>query len=179
MMGVSKQAASEWKRKGLITLGPDGLLDPTQAARQLMRNADPQRLRAKVLKAAAADPAHLRQRLAATDAALADARRILERSVPVDDLADALGYLVEAIVEAWPHLSAARTEGADWLAARLDQLCEIMVLGASHEEVAIVLASYDLPPDPEPPAWLPAPPPTLHRHGTAGARRPNGVLDHA
>lgn len=49
LMGVSKQAVTEWKKAGRITIGIDGRIDPRQAVAQLLRTGDPRRLRSKVL----------------------------------------------------------------------------------------------------------------------------------
>ncbi|MGE0208541.1 MAG: hypothetical protein AB7S42_05305 [Lysobacteraceae bacterium] len=50
MVGVSKNAVNKWVQSGLITLGPDGKVNPQEAARQLMDRADPARLRAPLLR---------------------------------------------------------------------------------------------------------------------------------
>jgi len=50
MMGVSKQAVSDWVRSGRVALGADQRFDPRQAVARLLATGDPARLRAKVLK---------------------------------------------------------------------------------------------------------------------------------
>ena len=47
MVGVSQQAVSQWIKRGIVRLGPDGRLDPKQAARQVLDGTDPARLTAK------------------------------------------------------------------------------------------------------------------------------------
>lgn len=49
MMGCSKQAVSIWIRKGKISLGIDGRMDPSQAIAQLLRNSNPNQIRLKAL----------------------------------------------------------------------------------------------------------------------------------
>lgn len=49
LMGVSKQAVTEWKKSGRVTIGIDGRIDPRQAVAQLLRTGDPRRLRSKIL----------------------------------------------------------------------------------------------------------------------------------
>lgn len=166
LMGVSKQAASEWKRKGLITVGYDGLVNPTEAAQQLMRNADPTRLRARTLRAAAAEPDNLRQRLRATEQALESLRQQQARSIGMDHVSDALWYLVDAIATSFPHLCAAAAEGDAWLRVRLAQLADRFILGESDADLLSYPAEYDLPADAELPAWMPSPPAVLHGNTT-------------
>lgn len=74
MVGVSRQTVSCWIRDGKVTLGADGRLDPAKAARQVVENSDPSRLRARVLKAATEDAAGLRHRIAALETQLEGAR---------------------------------------------------------------------------------------------------------
>lgn len=50
MVGVSKNAVNKWVQSGLITLGPDGKVNPQEAARQLIERSDPARLRAPLLR---------------------------------------------------------------------------------------------------------------------------------
>lgn len=74
MVSVSRQTVSQWIAQGKVTLGADGRLDPSIAAGQVVRNSDPTRLRARVLKEAVQDSASLRRRVAELEAALAAAR---------------------------------------------------------------------------------------------------------
>lgn len=64
MCDVSKQTVSQWIKQGKVTIGPDGRLDPTQAAKQVIARTDPGRLRARVFKQAAGDNSDLRKRVA-------------------------------------------------------------------------------------------------------------------
>lgn len=50
LLSVSKQSVSQWIKNGKITLGSDGRVDPSVAVEQLLRNADPARLRAHMLR---------------------------------------------------------------------------------------------------------------------------------
>ncbi len=68
MVGVSRAAVTEWKKAGLIDVGPDGKLNPAKAARQLSERADPARLRAPLL----------RQAMESTSAAQARAKKLGE-----------------------------------------------------------------------------------------------------
>lgn len=68
MCGVSKQAVSGWIRRGLITLGPDGRVDPTKAARDLVTRSDPGRLRARVFRDIVDDVGALRRRISDLEA---------------------------------------------------------------------------------------------------------------
>ncbi len=74
MCAVSKQAVSGWVRAGKITLFPDGTLDPARAAREVIANTDPGRLRARIFKTAVDDVAALRRRIAALELELQAAK---------------------------------------------------------------------------------------------------------
>lgn len=50
MCGVSRQTVSQWVKRGLVTLFPDGTLDPSVAAKRVIQNTDPARLRARIFK---------------------------------------------------------------------------------------------------------------------------------
>lgn len=63
MCKVSKQAVSVWIKEGKITLGPDGLLDPAVASRQVFERTDPGRLRARIFKDAMAPYGDLQKRV--------------------------------------------------------------------------------------------------------------------
>jgi len=71
MVGVSKQTVSHWiNEKGILSLGPDGRLDPVKAVRRLIESANPSRLRARLLKQACSDFDALRERNRELEAAL-------------------------------------------------------------------------------------------------------------
>lgn len=63
MIGVSRQTVSQWVKLGKIrSVYPDGRLDPARAAREVIKNTDPGKLRARLFKVAAEDAAALRTR---------------------------------------------------------------------------------------------------------------------
>lgn len=68
MMDVSRQTVSQWVKRGIVKLGPDGRLDPKQAARQVLDGTDPARLRARVFRSVADDLAALRERVRVLEA---------------------------------------------------------------------------------------------------------------
>lgn len=75
MCEVSRQTVSVWVRTGKIrAIYPDGTLDPARAAREVIRNTDPARLRAKVFKVATEDAQALRARVAGLERELSAAR---------------------------------------------------------------------------------------------------------
>lgn len=77
MTGVSRQTVSQWVKLGKIkTVFPDGRLDPVRAAREVIRNTNPAKLRAKVFKVAAEDAQALRIRLADLERRHAEALRV-------------------------------------------------------------------------------------------------------
>ena len=130
LLGVSKQAVSRWIAAGKVSTNPvDGRLDVQTAVQQVLRNTDPGRMRARVLRAAIADVQELRkaaaladERVAAVEADLAtvqsDARR---EATLADNFARALDRFLELLIEHEPALRATSTSDA-WreLLAKLD-----------------------------------------------------------
>lgn len=103
MCGVSRQTVSVWVRTGKIqTTYPDGTLDPARAAREVIRNTDPARLRAKVFKVATEDAQSLRVRVASLERELAAARAYI-------------AAMPQALREA--GLSEIQIEYVEWLAS--------------------------------------------------------------
>ena len=98
LLGVSKQTVSQWIKKGHIAINPlDGRLDVTTAVQQVLRNTDPGRLRARVLRQAVEDVQHLRrtaaeadERVATVQAQLVDAQRKIRQAIAYSDDVDCL-----------------------------------------------------------------------------------------
>lgn len=116
-VGVSKQCVSGWIKRGIVTLGADGRMNPSEAGRQVIARADPARLRAKVFKVAAADLGKLRtrcrdleDRLADADAAHAAALQIQEFRFG-DRQAERLFDLQSEMVARFDALVDARAQG--------------------------------------------------------------------
>jgi len=61
LFGVSRQTVSSWAKRRIITVGPDGLIDPIQAAREVMHRTNTQKLRARVFRNAMEDHSDLRE----------------------------------------------------------------------------------------------------------------------
>lgn len=105
MSGVSKQTVSRWISGGKITLGADGRLDPNVAMRQVLKNCDPGRVRARLIRQAYSDMADLRKQSAQVEEIeeeLAEANRrirYLNSFIEEIDLANelAVDILVEAV----------------------------------------------------------------------------------
>lgn len=118
MVGVSKQAVSQWIKRGVITPpGPDGRIDPKIAAREVIANTDPARLRARVFKHATASLDELRQRVRDLEAELASERDYGDRREQAakfraeDAAGQRLGRVIEAINRRWHEAIEARTTG--------------------------------------------------------------------
>jgi len=71
IMGVSRQCVSGWIQRGVITQpGPDGRIDLATATREVFKNTDPARTRARVVKQASASHDDLRKRVRELEAEL-------------------------------------------------------------------------------------------------------------
>ncbi len=129
MCKVSRQTVSQWARKGWISVGPDGLVDPVAATRQLLKRADPARVRARIFREATATHGELRARVHELEAELA-----LERARAAGCEAAARNVALDASAEAFARFTAA-------LVARFDEACVALVagdLGAWVDELAAV-----------------------------------------
>lgn len=108
MCDVSRQAVSKWIKKGWVTLGPDGLLDPAVATKQYLRNVDPARAKARILKGATATHAELRARIQSLEAAVADA-------VPSEELAKRLDAMIDAALDVMDFGAMSKSAAAELL----------------------------------------------------------------
>ena len=117
MCQVSRQTVSKWIKKGWITLGLDGLLDPVVASRQLLSKADPTRLRARVFKDATATLSELRARIQSLETEVAAEQGRAKYMIHHDELAARLCSLSEAIANEIDGLVDAHLNGlgADWI----------------------------------------------------------------
>ena len=135
LIGAPKQTVADWKRTGKITVGADGLLDPREAVRQLLRNTDPARLRVRVLapilaevRAAQANAAGLLSTIAELRAQLAEAWDEADfHEQAADELLTLRGMLkrrvlaeLDELAELPPVERAARLDALD--AAAFDEL---------------------------------------------------------
>jgi hypothetical protein len=114
MVGVSKQAVSQWIKRGTITLGPDGRVEPRTATRQVMERTDPAKMRARVFKQASASHDELRQRVRELEAELAAQRGYAERCLAAgrfqaeDEAGCGVARLCDAILDRWNEAVQAR-----------------------------------------------------------------------
>lgn len=129
MVGVSKQAVSQWVKRGIVTIGPDGKLDPAIASRQVIERTDPAKLRARVFKQATATHDEMRARIRALEHELASEREWAGRRE------EAAGYRADE----GASRSLVRTLAE--LAARFDEACEAHKTGRLTrwlDELAVV-----------------------------------------
>ena len=117
MCQVSRQTVSKWIKKGWVTLGLDGLLDPVVASRQLLSKADPSRLRARVFKDATSTMKELRARILSLETEAADARERAKHMIHTDEIASRMCRLSNALVDRFAELSDAHSNGQaiEWL----------------------------------------------------------------
>jgi DNA-binding transcriptional regulator YdaS (Cro superfamily) len=89
LLGVSKQTVSQWIKKGHVSINPlDGRLDVTTAVQQVLRNTDPGRLRARVLRQAVEDVQSLRRTAAEAD------ERVAAVQAQLDDAAETIRHYI-------------------------------------------------------------------------------------
>ena len=117
MCQVSRQTVSKWIKKGWITLGLDGLLDPVVASRQLLSKADPSRLRARVFKDATSTMKELRARLLSLETEAADMRERAKHMIHMDELASRMCNFSSALVNRFDEVIRAHASGQaiEWL----------------------------------------------------------------
>jgi len=115
MCQVSRQTVSQWVKRGVILLYPDGRLDPVEAAKRVISHTDPRRMRARIFKDAMMGLDDWRRRAESAEAALAEARarvewldRYLDRFAAEAGLAEELFH--EAIAVAVDALHSAPPE---------------------------------------------------------------------
>lgn len=100
LLNVSKQSVSQWVKNGKITIGSDGRIDPKLAVEQLLRNANPATLRAKMLRPLTDDVKKLQTKIAQLEATLQDRENLLSwLDSEYDDLHDAFSQFENLIVE--------------------------------------------------------------------------------
>jgi len=133
MCKVSKQAVSVWIREGKITLGPDGLLDPVVASRQVFERTDPGRLRARVFKDAVAHYGDLQARVRELEAQIADMNAIRHLYLHQDEIAERGEAFLAALAFGFGELIAA--EMNESLDEALDRLWAIHFLQMTDDEL--------------------------------------------
>lgn len=140
MMRVSKQTVSMWIKRGTITLGADGLLEPERAARQAIANTNPAKLRARVLRQAVTDHDALRARVRALEAELARERAQREAAISAavfrerDAGARAITRCCDALAARWDEGTTAHARGR--ITAWLEVLAGVEYFGIDPAELA-------------------------------------------
>lgn len=126
MCNVSRQTVSQWVKRGLVRLFPDGLLDPAAAAKMVIQNTDPARLRARIFKDATKsvddwkrEATDVRAELRLAKARIQYLEGFLEESELVEEL------FTSALVEAIDRLAAAPIADLRALLAEIYDDCVI------------------------------------------------------
>jgi len=133
MCSVSRQTVSQWTRKGWITPGPDGLIDPIAATRQLLQRANPARIRARIFREATESLGQLRARVLDLERALAkerergESREAAARAAVADDVERRLVQLTDALRVRFDAGCAAYAAGG--LATWMDELVAVHFYG--------------------------------------------------
>ncbi|MFZ4539137.1 hypothetical protein [Propionivibrio sp.] len=120
LVGVSKQAVSQWCKDGRITLGADGRVDPREAISRLLE-VRPERLRAVFLKPLVTDIAANRVRISQLETALRLAAENGDFHESSSRELLALFYaLPDRVGSDWPAICASGEDGLTALLAWLD-----------------------------------------------------------
>lgn len=144
---VSKQTVSQWIKRGTVTLGPDGMLDPAVATRQVLERTDPARLRARIFKQAASTLAELHTRIQQLEGELAQESMLNEQWKKAglfqaqDEAHVKLTRLLSALVERIDEAFEAQRAGT--LDAWLDELVAVEYYGQDLEEYRQMLLEGD------------------------------------
>lgn len=112
MCGVSKQAVSQWVKEGKITPGPDGLIDPVVASRQVFERTDPGRLRARIFRDAMAPYGDLQRRVRELEAELATWKEVRPLFMHHDEIYERGAELSRALAANLDRLIAGEASGA-------------------------------------------------------------------
>lgn len=126
---VSKQTVSQWEKKGWISRGPDGRIDPFVAARRVLLKADPARMRARIFREAMQTQQQLHRRIADLEAQLGSVAECT-RNAYQDRQAEQLAALEDEIAAGFDRLVSARAAG------RFDDELDAMVAGIFYPESA-------------------------------------------
>lgn len=134
LSGVTKQAVSGWIKRGLVTLGPDGRLDPSKAYRELMANGDPAKLRARFMKGAMDDVGKLKAEVLALRQQVAAQEAARAYWLSDEEVEARLSRLLQAIEDKWPAIVQCQQSGD--LAAALDWIAGRAFRGLTADELA-------------------------------------------
>lgn len=123
IMGVSKQAVTDWVKSGRIVVGPDGRFDPSKAVASMVRTGDPSKIRAGALAPLVAELSKREQRISQLESSLAMAvedREFYEGAViELNAVLDSLRFNLEL---SWPALLKQKEgEGLQAISAWLDK----------------------------------------------------------
>ncbi|HET8898937.1 MAG TPA: hypothetical protein VFN09_09235 [Rhodanobacteraceae bacterium] len=142
MVAVSKQTVSRWIKDGKVTLGQDGMLDPRKASREVVRNTDPVKLRARLFGGDLADLVAMVSRMEA--ALAASERREQVAQFAADERADkALCRFMAALHSRFGEAVAAHAVGT--LRGWLDELAAVEVYGFDLDEYRAEVMADSVP----------------------------------
>lgn len=151
MVGVSRQTVSGWIKQGKVTLYPDGTLDPAKAAKQVINNSDPARLRAKLFKTAVSDVASLQRRVAQLETELEAARAEIEDLRYQADFDEIQWYRFRMLLlDARDDVRAAAADEQEYveimkrLVIRSEELARIAIEEVDEDDDDLHIADVDL-----------------------------------
>lgn len=131
MMGVSKQAVTDWVKSGRIVVGVDGRFDPRVAVDRLISTGDPARLRAKILAPLVADVGTKDKQIAELMAKLGQAQEDAEfHEGSASELLEIFSALKDEIADGWDELREA--PGNAGLSAIIDWLDDCLKFGSKN-----------------------------------------------
>lgn len=142
MCRVTRQTVSQWVKRGLVQLYPDGTLDPAAAAKRLIAGTDPARLRARIFRdlAKSIDDWKGETKIAKDALGVAQARiKYLESCLVENELAEQKFSL--ALVDAIDRIASASPADRPALLEELRDSCIIaagldlgMIAPSAHQD---------------------------------------------
>lgn len=142
LLGVSKQTVSRWIKESKVSVNPlDGRLDVQTAVQQVLRNTDPGRLRARILRQAVEDVQQLRaavaladERVSAVQKELSEARESIHYLEGYADDADRMFDEFKRLITAHEAELRATTDPTAWRALIDEIECEAAMLCDTEAE---------------------------------------------
>ena len=151
IMGVSRETVSKWVKSGKFKVGSDGRFCPRYAAKEILKNTNPNKLRTRTLRDAAEEAEQMREEIRTLKASVEDqTRRLGILEIDAVETEIQLDILPKLIIDDWKILTSLST------AQRLEAIRELIdtalikagdMRESGEWEEGQVLASLGIPED--------------------------------